>query len=342
MSDPDAASRNADSVEDAMKRALDLDAAPDVIITPPPPPAAGPVEVAVVVPPASATPAAPPAAPAAMIIESEAPPARPTGLPRANWGGPASRDEPAAPPAAIVTPPPPPPSAPAARPAAVAAPAADPEPAIPVEPTVTSVPPPETARPEPARDIRPQNWSTAPVERVEQPRRFPVRASAPPMINRVYDHIVEAPDDVIGFIAYALYKQDKRDWMVTWNERHSAEPTEDQVEAFVNAQMTVAQRDRYRSAARQILDAYALVAVDSERVLITRDAVAGRVEAAAEKVEEAVAKSRRFWRQFFLVLIGGIIAAGLVIGVVAILVAAGIDVAGYLGFEQAAAPDVVP
>lgn len=312
MSDPRAAPRNPDSVEDAMKRALDLEPASDVIIPPAPP-----------VSTASGGAAGP-------AVERDA--ARPSGLPPANWAGPAAHDEPAGAATSMTSRSP---EAPDARPAAVAAP----EPSVPVEPTV--MPPAQPTLTEP-RESRRESWAPAPIERVEQPRRFPVRASAPPMINKVYDHLVEAPDDVIGFIAYALYKQDKRDFIVTWNDRHSAEPTEDQVEAFVNAQMTAAQRERYRSAARQILDAYALVAVDSERALITRDAVAGRVEAAAEKVETAVARSRRFWRQFFLVLIGGVIAAGLVIGIVAILVAAGVDVAAYLGFEQAAAPDVVP
>lgn len=147
--------------------------------------------------------------------------------------------------------------------------------------------------------------------------------------NRVYDHLVEGEDDVIGLITYSLYKQDKRDWLVNWMAHHGTEPTADQVEAFVNAQMTTAQRERYRNAARQVLDAYASVAVDLEKPVIVRDAIAGRVEDAARKAE----RSTGFWRQFGVALLGGVITAAIVIGVVAILIAAGVDLAGYLGFE---------
>jgi hypothetical protein len=147
--------------------------------------------------------------------------------------------------------------------------------------------------------------------------------------NRVYDHLVEGEDDVIGLITYSLYKQDKRDWLVNWMAHHGTEPTADQVEAFVNAQMTTAQRERYRNAARQVLDAYASVAVDLEKPVIVREAIAGRVEDAARKAE----RSTGFWRQFGIALLGGVITAAIVIGVVAILIAAGVDLAGYLGFE---------
>lgn len=179
----------------------------------------------------------------------------------------------------------------------------------------------------------------APPRNILRARAAPATATAqqtPQDINRVFDHLVEAADDVIGLIAYALYKQDKRDWMVSWRSRHSAEPTPDQVEAFVNGQMTSAQRERYRAGARQILDAYALVAVDAERALITRDAIAGRVETAAERVETSIARGRRWWRQIPSVVIGALLAVGLMVGLVAILVALDVDVAAYLSGEPAA------
>ncbi|MGV8838761.1 MAG: hypothetical protein ACWA6X_00505 [Bauldia sp.] len=169
----------------------------------------------------------------------------------------------------------------------------------------------------------------------------PVPAARPAMpraYSRVYDHLVEGEDDVIGLIAYALYKQDKRDWFISWKRAHNAEPTADHVEAFVNGQMTTAQRERYRAAARQVLDSYAFVALEAEKPLITQQAIAGRVETAVAKLE----RSRRWWRQFPGILLGGIIAAALVIGVVAALVAFDVDVAGYLGYEAPVTTNGVP
>lgn len=166
----------------------------------------------------------------------------------------------------------------------------------------------------------------------------PARPLRPRQYSRVYDHLVEGEDDVIGLIAYALYKQDKRDWFISWKRAHDAEPTPDQVEAFVNGQMTTAQRERYRAGARQVLDSYAFVAVEAEKPLIAQIAVAGRVEAAVAKME----RSRRWWRQFPGILIGGIVAAAIVIGVVAVLVAFDVDVASYLGYEAQVTADGVP
>ena len=150
-----------------------------------------------------------------------------------------------------------------------------------------------------------------------------------PVRNRVFDHLVEGDDDVIGLITYSLYKKDKRDWIIAWREQHGAEPTADQVEAFVAGQMTFAQRDRYRTAARQVLDAYASVAVEMEKPLIVREGIAGRVEQATQKLES----SGRWWRQFPAALLGGMLATAILVGAIAVLVAFDVDIAGYLGFQ---------
>jgi len=77
------------------------------------------------------------------------------------------------------------------------------------------------------------------------------------------------------------------------------------------------------------------VAVDLEKPLIIRDGIAGRVEDAAKRVEG----SGRWWRQLPAAILGGVATALVIAAIVAILVAAGVDIAGYLGFEQAGAAD---
>ncbi len=177
---------------------------------------------------------------------------------------------------------------------------------------------------------KPANGAMPTAAAAEPPRAVAMMAGAGERApSRVFDHLVEGEDDVIGLITYSLYKQDKRDWLAGWKRQHGREPTADEMDAFVSAQLTFAQRDRYRTAARQVLDAYASVAVDLEKPLIIRDGVAGRVETAVQKVEA----SARWWRQLPAILIGALVSAGIVIAVIAILVAAGADIAGYLGFE---------
>src|SRR5690606_9163512 len=84
------------------------------------------------------------------------------------------------------------------------------------------------------------------------------RAAPPTGESRVHAHLVEAESDVVGLVAYALYGQETRDWLAEWARHHRDEPTREQFDAFFAANLTNGQRDRYRSAARQLLEAHAL------------------------------------------------------------------------------------
>jgi hypothetical protein len=137
--------------------------------------------------------------------------------------------------------------------------------------------------------------------------------------SKVYEHLVESDVDVIGLAAYALYKQDKRDWLVHWRQAQGTAPNPEHVRVFVSGSLTKGARERYREAARAILDAYALVAVETERPLIKEQAITERMEAAAGSVEA----STRWHRQ-----IPAGIAAALVYTALLILVAFALRYAG--------------
>ncbi len=241
-------------------------------------------------------------------------------LPRTapNAGRGAARPMPAEPVAAAMPPPPP---IPPAKPASAARPAG----AVPAGSIGTST----------GGEARGASM-TASIADTPQPTPIGMRSSPTPPRNLVYDHLVEGDDDVIGLICYSLYKKDKRDWIIAWRNQHATDPAPDQVEAFVAAQMTFAQRDRYRTAARQVLDAYASVAVEMEKPLIVREGIAGRVDEAVKRVES----SGRWWKQFPAALLGGMLATAILVGAVAILVALDIDIAGYLGFDAGGANGV--
>jgi hypothetical protein len=229
---------------------------------------------------------------------------------------------------------------------------------MPAEPVSMAMPPPpiqppSPTPPKPASAARPAGAApagsgtttggeargasmTASIADMPPPTAIGMRPAQTPPRNLVYDHLVEGDDDVIGLITYSLYKKDKRDWIIAWRNQHGTDPSPDQVEAFVAAQMTFAQRDRYRTAARQVLDAYASVAVEMEKPLIVREGIAGRVDDAVKRVES----SGRWWRQFPAALLGGMLATAILVGAVAILVALDIDIAGYLGFDAGGANGV--
>ena len=131
-----------------------------------------------------------------------------------------------------------------------------------------------------------------------------------PELNRAYEQLVSGDDDLIGLIAYALYKKDKRDFHIGWQEQHGSAPQDDHVKAFVATVLTLGQQLRYRTAARDMIDAYAKTVSDAEKPLIEKGAVTERFEQAARKVEE----STRWYRQIPAGIVAGLVFAVIVIG----------------------------
>src|SRR3546814_17703337 len=61
--------------------------------------------------------------------------------------------------------------------------------------------------------------------------------------------LVTASDDLVGLVAYALYKRHKRDWLLAL--RSKREPTPEDAEAFLTTVVT--SLDSYRARARVAL-----------------------------------------------------------------------------------------
>src|SRR5580700_9780755 len=85
---------------------------------------------------------------------------------------------------------------------------------------------------------------TDPARTVEEPvRKANVRAVADETVAKpakattgvrspIFAELVQAEDDTVGLLAYALYKQNKRDWLASFAKEHGREATEGEVEAY--------------------------------------------------------------------------------------------------------------
>jgi hypothetical protein len=246
--------------------------------------------------------------------------------------------------------PPAPEPSPAAEPIVMAPPPAEPL-AVAVEPVIVPGPEPVIPAVAPASTLSPMAPSGAMPSRLSPNmlRRAaqggspsPIAMAAPfvpppatelavrPM-GPVYDHLVEAEDDFVGLVAYGLYKRDKREWQVGWRKDNGAAPTAAQLDAVTSAQLTSGQRERYRGVARQMLDAYAMAAVETETPDIIRSAAAGRVEEAAERLEN----SQRWWRSLPAAFLGAALMVIIAAIVLLVLNLAGVDVLAALGLARA-------
>ena len=71
--------------------------------------------------------------------------------------------------------------------------------------------------------------------------------------NLIYAKLVTAEDDVVGLIAYGIYKKHKIEFITKIKDEHGREPTADECRSFFAASTTSSQLSNYRSQAETML-----------------------------------------------------------------------------------------
>lgn len=75
--------------------------------------------------------------------------------------------------------------------------------------------------------------------------------------NYIYKKLVEDRGDIIGHIAYALYKEDKIEYITKFRKEHNeTEPTEDDLKPFNDISCASGSIDKYKFIAANILQAF--------------------------------------------------------------------------------------
>lgn len=90
------------------------------------------------------------------------------------------------------------------------------------------------------------------------------RASAPTQkYNYIYSRLVSAPDDIVGIIAYARYKQQKIEWIADFKSRNGdRSPDNGELSPFHSLTNTETAIQGYRLQAKEILDEYLSRAIE--------------------------------------------------------------------------------
>lgn len=71
--------------------------------------------------------------------------------------------------------------------------------------------------------------------------------------NHIYQLLVQGDDDLIGQVAYALYKKEKHAWVERFWDEHDQEPTDDDVASFHCFICSEENIDRFRLQAKSIV-----------------------------------------------------------------------------------------
>jgi hypothetical protein len=69
----------------------------------------------------------------------------------------------------------------------------------------------------------------------------------------MFELLVQGESDVQGLLAYALYKQNKRDWLIAFQATHGCDPGDAETEAFILGERLPRRTGTYRRLAEDML-----------------------------------------------------------------------------------------
>ena len=72
--------------------------------------------------------------------------------------------------------------------------------------------------------------------------------------NAVFGSLVKGDDDIVGLVAYSIYKQNKHDWLVSFEKSKSCEPGEAEAYSYIVGESTARRLAIYRHLAQATLE----------------------------------------------------------------------------------------
>ena len=102
-----------------------------------------------------------------------------------------------------------------------------------------------------------------------------VRSPLDPMFPQLVKEANSPEQKVIGFIAFGLYEEARREWASDFRDREGRYPVEDEFRAYERS-WTASRLDAIRNAAVQVVAAYADTVSNQLEAVILRRALKGR------------------------------------------------------------------
>ena len=72
--------------------------------------------------------------------------------------------------------------------------------------------------------------------------------------NQVFEQLVAGDADIVGLVAYSVYKQNKRDWLIAFRRVKGRVPTEDESSAYIIGESTPRRLATFRHLAEATLE----------------------------------------------------------------------------------------
>ncbi len=140
--------------------------------------------------------------------------------------------------------------------------------------------------------------------------------------NQIFEIYVEDLDngdlDIVGLLAYSLYKRQKRDWIVQFRKLHDGRPPDEHaLSAVTGSYLTNDMQQTLRDRASDILSKYGQIYVEASERQIREDALNNEVLRQARSIEESLREKSGFWNQVWTGFIATAIWTFLVTAIIA-------------------------
>lgn len=119
--------------------------------------------------------------------------------------------------------------------------------------------------------------------------------------HRTYSALVQGDADLVGLVAYALYKRDKLKFCEQFRGRNSREPTQNEIEAFIATSNLDTRVQGYRAEAELLLEAMTEYQLD--------DAIEEVRRQADKELVRKLSESKSWSRSIAEALVGSIFVA---------------------------------
>lgn len=139
--------------------------------------------------------------------------------------------------------------------------------------------------------------------------------------NPIFEKLGADGDDIESLVAYALYKQHKRQWALNFEKREGRKPDPKEDAAFASAVSTEDQLNRYHQNAADLMISFANRVLEDARGEIEREAITTRIETAAS----AVSGSASFGKQVLTGLVSSLITTFVLIVLTVAIALFGVD-----------------
>lgn len=132
-----------------------------------------------------------------------------------------------------------------------------------------------------------------------------------PVVHRTYSSLVQGDFDLVGHVAYALYKRDKLKFCDEARARSGTPPTSDEIDVFIRTCNIDTRLIGFRSEAERLLESFTEFQIEDVTKEIQRQA--------DEALLEALSRGKSLWRVVGEALLGSVAVAVVWAGIVVIV-----------------------